>query len=517
MRILKRVAIVLVSLCVLLVIINYGASYYISEKLPSILKAEKGFPYLINYNDLDVNIISGSFTMRRATLQPKDSIKATVKNGIYGDIKSIQVSGLSLWQLIKNNRIVVSSVTLDAPNIILYHRDKKYNVESDIEKPFKQVVQTGSVEIINGDFRMLDVKQHPLLKAKNINFAVFKIKVDSATVKENVPVRYRDYRFACDSFYYNAGEFYNITLNKIKSTDSTLTIDNFRMIPKQTRKQFVAMMAKEKDQFNLQADTISIPKLDWGFVNDTLYVHTPQMVLQKVHANVYRSKEPKDDLTRKKLYSEMLRSIKFDLKVDKLLLKNSLVEYEEQIDFSKPAAKVIFSKFYATVSRVYSPIAKAKLPNTTIDVQCLFMKAAPLSVNWSFNTLDKSDSFTIIGHLQNLSSKLANPISKPLMNATTDGTIKDLRFVFNGNRVRSTGTFAIEYEDLKVGIYNKDGKKKNKLISAVANLVVKNDSDDKLKKVNVAVERKQDKSVFNFLWNFVMQGLKQTILPKIVT
>jgi len=517
MRVVKKIAIVLVSLCVLLVIANYGVSYYISEKLPSILKSEKGFPYLINYNDLDVNIISGSFTMKRATLEPKDSIKATVKNGIYGDIKSVQVRGLSLWQLFKHDRIVVSSVMLDAPNIIMYHRDKKYNVESDIEKPFKQVVRTGSVEIKNGNFKMLDVKEHPLLKAKNINFAVFKIKLDSAIVKENVPLRYRDYRLSCDSLYYNAGEHYNLTLNKIKSTDSTLTIDNFRMIPKQTRKQFVAMLPKEKDQFNLQADTISIPKLDWGFVDDKLYVHAPEMILQKVHANVYRSKVPKDDPSRKKLYSEMLRSIKFDLKLDKLLLKNSLVEYEEQIDFSKPAAKVIFSKFYATVNKIYSPIAKAKLPNTTIDVQCLFMKSAPLSVNWSFNTLDKSDSFTIIGRVQNLSSKLANPISKPLMNATTEGDFKDIRFTFNGNRVRSTGKFAIEYEDLKVGIYSKDGKKKNKIISAVANLVVKNDSDDKVKKVDIAVERKQDKSVFNFLWNFVMEGLKQTILPKIVT
>jgi hypothetical protein len=102
------------------------------------------------------------------------------------------------------------------------------------------------------------------------------------------------------------------------------------------------------------------------------------------------------------------------------------------------------------------------------------------------------------------------------MNATTSGNLKDIRFAFNGNRERASGTFAIEYEDLKVDIYKKDGKKKNKLISAVGNLLVKNDTDGDLKKVDVSVERSKDKSVFNFLWKFVMEGLKQTVLPKVV-
>jgi hypothetical protein len=289
------------------------------------------------------------------------------------------------------------------------------------------------------------------------------------------------------------------------------------MLPKQSRKEFSNSLPKELDQFNLKAQNIDIAKLDWGFIKDTLYVHTPQVVLNKIDANIYRSKEPKDDPTRKKLYSELLRSLKFDLKVDKLLIKNSLVEYEEQINFTKPAAKVTFSKFYATAANIYSPINKDKLPRTTIDVECLFMKSAPLKVNWSFATPDVSDAFTITGHLQNIRSEEVNPVSKPLMNATTTGDLKDVRFVFNGNRDKATGTFAIEYDDLKVGIYKKDGKKKNKVVSAIGNLLVKNDTDGELKKVDVAVERSKDKSVFNFLWKFVMQGLKQTVLPKIVT
>ena len=517
MKLFKKIGIALLSLAVLLVIINFGVSHYVSAKLPTIIKNEKGFPYNLNYKKLDVNILTGSFVMHEAYLAPKDTIQEAVKNGVFGQIKSISVSGLNLWQLYKHNRIKVSRVIIDTPEIIMYHREKKYNVKDDVEKPFKNVIETGSLEVRHGSFNMVDAKKNPLLKASNIMFDLNNITVDSASVKENVPVRYRDYSFACDSLFYDAGQFYNITLKNITSTDSTLAINNFRMIPKHSRTQFVKAIDKELDQFNLQAGKITVPKADWGFVNNILYVHAPEMTLDKVFANIYRSKQPADDPSRKKLYSELLRSVKFDLKVDKLMIKNSLIEYEEQLNFSKPAAKVTFSKFYATVAKVYSPVNKKEaLPATTIDVQCLFMKKAPLTVKWSFNTPDVSDAFSIAGHLQNIKSEDVNPVSKPLMNATTTGDLKDIRFVFNGNRERATGTFAIKYEDLKVDIYKKDGKEKNKLISAVGNLLVKNDTDGDLKKVDVAVERSKDKSVFNFLWKFVMEGLKQTVLPKVV-
>lgn len=517
MALLKKIIITIAGLAVVLVLLNFGISYWISKKLPAILHSEKDFPYNISYEDLDIRLLSGSFTIHNAQMAPKDSVWAAEHKGVFGKIESVEVQNFSLWGLLRSNKIKVKKVIIDSPEIVLYFREKKYNAKDDFAKPFENAISTGSLEIKNGSFKMLDSLQKPTLKASNIHFNLNNIKIDSTTVQENIPVRYRDYSLKCDSLFYRADKFYNITAGNITSTDSTLAITNFKYIPQQTRKQFNSMIPVEKDQFNISADKINIPKIDWGFYNDTLYVHSPEMVLQKVNANIYRGKMPKDDLTRKKLYSELLRSIKFDLKVDKLLLKNSLVVYEEQLDYSKPAAKVSFSKFYATVANIYSPVRKSKLPVTTIDVQCLFMKSAPLKVNWSFNTLDTSDSFTIIGQLQNIKSEEIDPVTKPLMNVTTTGDLNGVKFTFNGNRERGKGTFAIDYDDLKVDIYKKDGKKKNNLISAIGNLLVKDHNKDRPKETNVEVDRKKDKSVFNFLWRFVEQGLKQTVLPKVLT
>ncbi|WP_159799511.1 hypothetical protein [Flavobacterium sp. MK4S-17] len=514
---LKKTSYVVLGLIALVIVINFGLSYWVSKKLPELLASEKKFPYNLAYKDLDLNLFTGSAALKEAYLAPKDSAEQKIKTGIYAHIDKIEINHLNLWALWRENKIKVKGINIVSPKVILHNSGKDYNAKDEAVKPLKQAITTNGLEIHKGNFTMLDSTGQTVLKAANINFSLNDIKVDSTTVKENIPVRYNGYNFDCDSLLFKPDNFYNITAGKFSCNDSSLTVQDFKMLPRQSRAQFNNMIPVERDQFTLQAGRIAIPENDWGFLNDTLYVHAPEVLLEKVNANIYRGKMVKDDFSIKKLYSEMLRSLNFDLKVEKLMLKNSTIEYEEQLTYSRPPASVTFSSFYATVHNVYSPINKDSMPNTVIDVQCRFMKAAPLKVNWAFNVMDTSDTFNITGHLQNIDSKNINPISRPLMNVTTTGTIKNVKFNFMGNRNDATGTFAIEYDDLKVKLYKKDGKEKNKFMSFIGNMLVKNDSRDKLKETHIKTERVKHKSFFNFLWRCVQDGLKQTLLPGIIS
>jgi hypothetical protein len=519
MKFLRITLITIASLLLLIILASFGLSWYVSRKLPAIIRGEKDFPYNVSYESLDIDLLSGSFVISNAYLAPKDSLQTAMKQGAFANVKTIEVIHFSLWALLRKNHIDVDEVIITSPDVTLFHRKEKYNTQDDFVKPFENTIRTGKLTIKNGTFKMLDSVQKPLIKAANIYFGLTNIKIDSTTLKKDIPVRYRNYQLKCDSLFYNAGKYYTITANNITTTDSTLSVDKFRLLPKHSRQQFTRMQPKELDQFNLSAEKISIPNLDWGYFRDTLYVHSPEVTLGKVYANIYRSKEPADDYTRKKLYSEMLRSLKFDLDIKQLRLKNTVIEYEEQLTFSRPAAKVSFSKFDAKITDIYSLVGhkkEEKMPPTVIDVKCLFMKSSPLSVTWSFHIPDPSDAFTIIGHLQNIDTQKTDPITKPLMNATTDGNIKEVKFTFNGNTRHGSGSFAINYDDLKVDILKKDGKKENKVVSAIGNMLVKNDSEGKLKETHVEVDRIQHKSVFNFLWRFTEQGLKQSVLPKTI-
>ncbi|MBY0485677.1 MAG: hypothetical protein K2P85_00570, partial [Flavobacteriaceae bacterium] len=86
-------------------------------------------------------------------------------------------------------------------------------------------------------------------------------------------------------------------------------------------------------------------------------------------------------------------------------------------------------------------------------------------------------------------------------------------FDFTGNNVSSKGKFALEYDDLKVVVFQKDEpKKKNKLLTAIGNLFLKKDTKERLKSVEVDVKRIQEKSFYNFLWLNIAEGLKKLLV-----
>jgi hypothetical protein len=66
---------------------------------------------------------------------------------------------------------------------------------------------------------------------------------------------------------------------------------------------------------------------------------------------------------------------------------------------------------------------------------------------------------------------------------------------------------------LKFAVYQKDApKKKNKFLTSIGNLFVKNDTKGKIKDTTIAVERIPEKSFFNFLWRSIAEGLKKILI-----
>ncbi|HMK06154.1 MAG TPA: hypothetical protein VK476_01405, partial [Flavobacterium sp.] len=306
---------------------------------------------------------------------------------------------------------------------------------------------------------------------------------------------------------------YDIITKKIKSTNKDLSIAEFKLAPKYSRRQFVKNLKTEKDLFNISVKTITLKNLDWGYNDNDLFVRTQLATINNCHADIYRNKLPADDLTKKSLYNKLLRDLDFELKVDTLKLKNSLVVYEEEKSFDKGSGKLIFNHFYMTATNICSGFKKKKLADLNIKIKCRFMNTSPLDVAWRLNVMDKTDGFNIKGRLLNFDAEKIVPFTKPYINVTTKGIINEVHFNFIGNDIKDSGGFAVKYDDLKFTVYKKDDrKKKNKFLSAIGNLFVKNDTKGKIKEAHVELERIQEKSFYNFLWRSVAEGLKKILI-----
>jgi len=498
------------SLLLLAIITDVGLNIWIKSQLPKIINNTNDSAYFITYKSVTVSLWRGDIKANEIVVVPKAAVLDSLnRDGIFAKIKTVEVRDFKIWSLLFSDKLQAKCITIEQPNVILYQTNRKENVKNSVVAPFEKIIAVTDIYLNHGAVKIITVKNNKaVLSVSNVNLYLDGIVITEKTLDNKIPFKFSDYKLTCDSIYYHPNEFYHIKTKKIISTKSDLKINKFQMLPTYSRREFVQKISTEKDMYTVLCDSVTVSKIDWGFKSDAFFFYCNAIDLNRVAANIYRSKEPTDDLTKKFLYNTLLRDMKFDLKVDTLNIRNSLVEYEEEKVFEYGAGKVIFSSFNLEATSICSGFKREKTPDITINIKCHFMKASPLTVAWKLNVMDKTDGFNINGTLTNFDAEKMVVFTKPYMNVSAKGILDQVHFNFTGNDKNLKGTLAVEYDDLKFTIYKKDDrKKKNKLLTFVANIFVKKDTKEKLKDASIEIERIPEKSFYNFLWRGIAEGL----------
>lgn len=516
----KKILLVVLGILLFLGFLNFAINFWVESKLPQLINNENNTDYTISYKDIDLSIWNSSITAYDVSISPKKSLKNSDKKmGLYGNVELIKVNNFNLWSILFGKKIKANNLVISKPFITLYKNNQKAvndynNINSKVFKPFEKIIIVSDLYLNEGHFKILDVENDKILvNAHNINFKLEGIVLNETTLNKKIPIVYSQYSLVCDSVFYKLNEFYELKSKKITATEKGLNLDIFELNPTCTRKEFVQKIPKEKDLYTILAEKVSINNMNWSFDDDAFSFKTNTIILDKINANIYRGKMPVDDLSKKELYSNLLRNLNASIKIDTLLIKDSFLTYEEEKTFDKGPGKLFFSDFNMLVQNIESGYKKTKLPDVTIKINCNFMKKSPLDINWSFNVLDKTEGFKIAGSIYKFNAQELEDFTKPYMNVKVKGVLDEVHFNFAGNDFVNKGKFSLKYDDLKVEIYQNDKRlKKNKFLSAIGNLFVKNDSDEEIKTTEIEVERNSEKSFYNLLWISLADGLKQILL-----
>lgn len=518
MSIYKKIAISIISVFMFVILINIGFNYWIKKQLPVIIHKKNDTAYNINYEKIEVSLFSGNIYVQTLLVSPKKQPKDS-KNGLFSKIESITVKHFNILDLVFRDVIQAESIIINKPRVILYKKGEKLlnnskSINSEIVDPFRKIIAVSNIYLNDGTIDVVSLdSQKTIFSVKKIIFKLEGILITNATLNEKIPLHYKNYALVMDNLFYRPSAFYHITIGKIRTEKNFLKINNFSHLPQFKRTDFVKRLDKEKDIYTLKFDSALVAKMNWGFKNDRFFFKANSVVIHHFDANIYRGKMPKNDLSKKYLYNHLLRNMKFTLQTDTLQVLNSKLVYEEEIDFSKGPGILNFDKLNLQATNLQSGFGLKKTNDIKIKVNCIFMKSSPLNVDWSFNVLNKKDSFHIQGFITNFDVAAMGRFSKPYLNASFTGVFNNYRFNFYGNDDTAKGNASLNYDDLKVTLYKKKNPEKEaKLKSAIVNLIVKNDSKDKTKTANVALKRIQEKSFYNFLWRCIAESLKKILI-----
>jgi hypothetical protein len=204
----------------------------------------------------------------------------------------------------------------------------------------------------------------------------------------------------------------------------------------------------------------------------------------------------------------------------KVTIQQGLIAYKEKEVLTGSNGLVVFDDVHATLRNVTNyPADLRKNGVCTVQFNSRFLHKIPLTATLQLYLNSNSGKFTINGTMQSLDATFLNQLSKPMaMVEINSGTIHSLDFNLICNDGRAKGIVRLLYDDLKIKVLKKDEQtdefKPKKMMSLLANLTVKNANPAKGQNVRVvSVSHPRDiyRSMFNFIWKSIFEGLQKTV------
>lgn len=515
----------LVAFAVMIVIAFFILNRIFKNKVESFLSTGLPAHFIESHKDLSIDFFNGNIALENTKIKIRN--KDTTSVHTFFKVKKLIIEDISYWDYLFNNELNIEKIQLKNPTIH-YYKDRLVQTrliasqQDSTVQPRLIASQKGKkkepimpifiqkLSIENTNFSIFDKTEDSIfLYAKNLSLEVSNIRLDEHTVSRKIPMEFGDYSASADSLFVKTSSYENLMVSGFLLENKNASFYDLKLQTKYSKSELSQMIKKERDHFDVSLDSLSVKNVDFGFMNKQLFIDGEQVNLHRPRAKIFRDKLVADDPTIKKLYSQMLRELPFQLTVASVKINDAFIEYSEKVKPESPAGTIVFSNLNADIHNASNTYVAPK--KTEINIDAIFMERTPISVAWDFNVQNLADKFVFKAETGAMQADEMNRFTESNLNVRLVGEVLKTYFTINGNRNNSSIDLKLNYRDFKVTVLQKDGREKNKLLSAIVNLfVVKKESkqkDDFYREGTAETTRDKTKSVFNFLWLNVRDGL----------
>ena len=512
----RKLVYIIIALGTIFIIATVSINYIVKNKIQTFIETRLPGNIVHSYENITVQSFDGSTILNNASVilkNQEDSSKHTFIN-----VEKLKISDISYWDYLFNNEIHIDNILLQNPTIAHYKDRMKPSADTlrnAVAKIYKPII-VDKLQIENAKFVLYERSNDSIkLYTKGLSVEINNLKLDNRTVLRKIPFDYENYKANGDTIFVKVSPYENLTVADFSIKNRNAVFNKLNLQTKYSKKELSRIISRERDHYNLSLDSLSIDGIDLGFNEGIFFSKSKLVSLKNPSLEIYRDKLVPDDPKIKPLYSKMLRDLPIKLTVDSLKIADAKIKYEERVKPENIGGSINFENLQAAISNVgntYKSPAK-----TVIKVKSHFMDKTPFSANWSFDVQNTNDHFTFQAEVGTLVADKMNSFTEPNLKVRLEGQATKTYFTIDGNNDTSTTNLKINYSDFKVTILQKDGEKRNWLLSAITNIFISTDSEKKneyYREGTADATRNKTQSVFNFLWISVKNALTKSLTGK---
>ncbi len=510
----KKIAFVILAIGAVLIIGSLAINSILKNKLENFIQERLPENMVRAYDDITVESLDGSMVVSNASLiikNSEDGVKHTFIN-----VQKLKISNISYWDYLFNDEIHVSTISLENPTIA-YYIDRQKPVRDTVRQAVARIYKPILVDHVQIKQTKLVIyeKEDDSTKifTNGLTVELDGIKLNSETVTRKIPFEYTDLRAKSDTVFVKVSPYENLTVQDFTIKNNAAVFKNLVLKTKYSKRELSRIINTERDHYDLSLTSLSIADFDFGFQQNGFFAKSEKVSLNAPSLEIYRDKLVADDPKVKPLYSKMLRELPFELTVDSLVINDAKIKYEERQQEENMGGSINFEHLDADISNVSNTYKSPE--KTHLKITADFMEKTPITIDWSFDVQNQDDYFLFKADVGPLVADKLNSFTEPNLKVGLEGHTTKTYFTIDGNNETANIDMKINYSDFKINILRKDGKGKNKVLSAIANIFISKDSekkDDYYREGSAETTRNKTKSIFNFLWINVKNVLVKTIL-----
>lgn len=502
--------------CTLGIVVFYVLPSWVEHKIQ---QAAGNSPVTLSYDNMEVSIIRrqvSCFGMEvKGDLQTASGTLAFQHHAKALHVRKIR------WLKLLRSTFHVAEVQWETPQIIV-ERDTsgKTRADSASGQSGKQLrFEIGRLYAQNGHFVYTNAED----TTARATIDTFSIDIGGVVYRsEEAPsAEVADYlSFNLRSCKMPDREFlHQISLQQLSgdSRDSTLSIKDLSVQSLHDANDFARQIDYRKGRYALKLPALQVKGLGYkALLRDSLHARSLALESPQLHV-VMDKRVPHDSSRQKSLPNAWLSGLGMSVMVDEILLRQADLQYAELYAGHEELGTVDFKNLNANIHTVGND---ADLSPITLEVECLFYGEAPLYLSAQFPINDPGAPFRYNARLEQFPMTRANAILAEAAGFRfKSGMVDQLTLHAVANAQQVEGEMRFFYKDLDIRYLDRDSKLVKKIVNGVVEVLAfpqENLAGEKHRLGKIHAARDDSRSVFHYLWQSALSGIKSTILPNLV-